>query len=426
MPNSVPYNVVHWRTGRMTSQKRRALTRAAIEDTSKLLVIAINVDAVSHKLGKDLLTYVMRKRPTLMIVDESSDIADHSSNRSRAVNRLGRLAFSRRILNGSPGDALRLFAQFSFLDWRFLGQPKWREFQLAWAEWNVVKTGTLDSRGVEKFFLVQKREPLTNKPVFKNQEEFNKRMYAHAFRCTKDECFDLPPKMYNKIFPTLNAEQHSLYKQLVEEYEAMFPDGATVSVSIKLTLYLRLQQIICGYVPVDHFLELDELRIPDPVRIIEGPNDRLRCLMDFVDHSGDTQGIIWTRFRMDRDLITNALKERGSSFVEIYGGNPSTEARTLARNQFQAGEAQWMVANQAAGGRGYTLTAARLMAYYSQYFGLERRLQSEDRAHRYGTVSLTITDFVVPGSIDEVILRALRNGKEVADELTGDIPKPWI
>jgi SNF2 family DNA or RNA helicase len=427
MPESVPYTLIHWRTGRMTSQYQRAKTRAAIADTSKLLILAINTDAIAHKVGKGLVDHILRKRPSLLVIDESSDIAHHDTNRSRAAHRLARFAYSRRILNGTPGDPLRLYSQFLFLDWRFLGQEKWRDYQLRWAEWDRISTGTVDAKTKqEKYFLVQKKDFLTGKPVFKDVDELQRRMYEHAFRCTKDECFDLPPKLYTKIFPTLNAEQHRMYAELLEDYETTFKDGALVTVANKLVLYLRLQQIICGYVPVDKQLTLDQLLESEPERMIEGPNDRLYTLMDYVEHAGSTQGIIWSRFKMDMKLITRALRERGASFVEYHGGIKSDDARTLAKQRFQAGEVQWFLGNPKSGGRGNTLTAARLMAYYSNYFGLENRQQSEDRAHRYGTISLTITDWTTPGTVDEIIVRALRNGKEVADDLTGDIPKPWI
>lgn len=428
MPLDIPYNVIHWRTGRMTSEHQRQKTRAALADRSKMMILAINVDAISHRAGKGLVEKILRTRPSMLVIDESSDIANHQSDRSRAAHRLARFAFSRRILNGTPGDPLKLYSQFLFLDWRFLGQARWREYQLTWAEWNRISTGEYDARGKEKFFLIQKKEPLTGKPIFKNEEELQRRMYAHAFRCTKDECFDLPPKLYTKIYPTLNAEQHRMYRELVDDFETTFKDdGALVSVQNKLTLYLRLQQVICGYVPVDKLLTLEDISTDEPERMIDGPNDRLERLIDYIEHSGSTQGIIWTRFKMDVKLIREAMLNRGCRFGEIHGGIKSDIARTNVRNQFQSGEIQWIIGNQATGGRGYTLTAAKIMAFYSLYFGLEKRQQAEDRAHRFGTTgSLTITDFTTPGTIDEIIVRSLRNNREVADTLTGDIPKPWI
>jgi SNF2 family DNA or RNA helicase len=52
---------------------------------------------------------------------------------------------------------------------------------------------------------------------------------------------------------------------------------------------------------------------------------------------------------------------------------------------------------------------------------MEVRLQSEDRAHRIGQKDkVTYIDFVVPGSIDEKILKTLDTKKKLADQITGD------
>ena len=43
-----------------------------------------------------------------------------------------------------------------------------------------------------------------------------------------------------------------------------------------------------------------------------------------------------------------------------------------------------MVGTPSTGGYGITLTAANTVIYYSNGYDLEKRLQSEDRAHRIG------------------------------------------
>ena len=45
---------------------------------------------------------------------------------------------------------------------------------------------------------------------------------------------------------------------------------------------------------------------------------------------------------------------------------------------------RFFVGNTQTGGYGITLTAASTVIYYSNNYDLERRLQSEDRAHRIG------------------------------------------
>ena len=45
---------------------------------------------------------------------------------------------------------------------------------------------------------------------------------------------------------------------------------------------------------------------------------------------------------------------------------------------------RFFVANPTTGGFGLTLTAANTVIYFSNNYNLEVRMQSEDRAHRYG------------------------------------------
>ena len=61
------------------------------------------------------------------------------------------------------------------------------------------------------------------------------------------------------------------------------------------------------------------------------------------------------------------------------------------------------------GGYGITLTAASTVVYYSNNYDLEKRLQSEDRAHRIGqTNKVTYIDIVCEKTVDEKIVKALR------------------
>ena len=57
----------------------------------------------------------------------------------------------------------------------------------------------------------------------------------------------------------------------------------------------------------------------------------------------------------------------------------------------------------------------------SNNYDLEKRLQSEDRAHRIGQDSkVTYVDLVAPKTVDENIVKALRNKLNLAQEVLGD------
>jgi SNF2 family DNA or RNA helicase len=79
-------------------------------------------------------------------------------------------------------------------------------------------------------------------------------------------------------------------------------------------------------------------------------------------------------------------------------------------------QADTFVGTPHAGGYGITLTAARAVLYYSNSYDLEKRLQSEDRAHRIGqTRSVLYVDLVARGTVDEKILEVLQRKLSLAN-----------
>lgn len=68
-----------------------------------------------------------------------------------------------------------------------------------------------------------------------------------------------------------------------------------------------------------------------------------------------------------------------------------------------------------------------MVIYYSNTFKLAERLQSEDRPHRIGqTKTVLYIDLVCPDTIDERIVKALRDKMDVASTITGDTFREWI
>ena len=87
----------------------------------------------------------------------------------------------------------------------------------------------------------------------------------------------------------------------------------------------------------------------------------------------------------------------------------------------------YFVGQPRTGGYGLTLTEAKTVVYYSNNFDLEIRLQSEDRAHRIGQTSkVTYIDIVAENTVDERILKALRNKINIASQVLAEDFRDWI
>ena len=209
-----------------------------------------------------------------------------------------------------------------------------------------------------------------------------------------------------------------IYKQLKDYAVAQLESKELVSVTTVLTQILRLHQVVCGFVKDDNGEE------------VEIKNNRLDELLNILS---EVQGktIIWANYRHDIKRILNTLHDTvGADAVASYYGDTPDEERQKIITEFQDPNSslQYLVSNVQTGGYGITLTEASNVIYYSNNYDLEKRLQSEDRAHRIGqTNKVTYIDLVSKGTVDEKIVKALRNKLDLAQEVLGDEKwKDWI
>ena len=88
---------------------------------------------------------------------------------------------------------------------------------------------------------------------------------------------------------------------------------------------------------------------------------------------------------------------------------------------------KFLIGTPQTGGYGITLTQANTVIYYSNGYDLEKRLQSEDRAHRIGQKkNVTYIDLIAEDTVDEKIVKALRDKINIASEVMGEELKKWI
>ena len=111
-----------------------------------------------------------------------------------------------------------------------------------------------------------------------------------------------------------------------------------------------------------------------------------------------------------------------------YYGLTSQDDRQKNKDAFQNdSKVRFLVGTPQTGGYGITLTAASNVIYYSNGYDLEKRLQSEDRAHRIGQKkAVTYVDINAEDTVDEKIVKSLRKKINIASEVLGEELKEWI
>jgi SNF2 family DNA or RNA helicase len=115
------------------------------------------------------------------------------------------------------------------------------------------------------------------------------------------------------------------------------------------------------------------------------------------------------------------------SIVHYYGLTPQDQRQDNIKKFQNDDKCRFLVGTPHTGGYGITLTAANTVIYYSNGYDLEKRLQSEDRAHRIGQKKpVTYVDIIAEDTIDDKIVDALRKKINIASEVLGEELKSWI
>ena len=251
---------------------------------------------------------------------------------------------------------------------------------------------------------------------YKNMDELNELLTKFSHRVLKKDCLDLPEKIYIQREVELSDEQKQIYATMKSAALAQLK-GKMATAPHVLTQLMRLHQISCGHLKND-----DDT-------ITEIKNNRMSELLDVLDEV-EGKVIIWANYVYDIKQIVKAISKKygEDSIVQYYGAIPADiRQKNIERFQDPESDARFFIGNPQTGGYGITLTAASNMIYYSNGYDLEKRLQSEDRAHRIGQKkSVTYVDFIAPKTVDEKIVKALRKKMNIATEIMGEDLKEWI
>jgi SNF2 family DNA or RNA helicase len=400
LPNHIENMAVLWQANITKSQSRKLGNLFKTDE--RLHILIMNVEALSTQKGSDFAKKFMLCHKTLMGVDESTTIKNPRAKRTKNILSMAKMAIYRRILTGSPvtKNPLDLYSQCEFLNEELLDFTSYYAFRNRYAE---MKTIHVAGRSIQ----------VVN--YFKNLDELAEQLKTFSYRVLKEECLDLPEKIYMKREIELSSEQKKVYKQMKETALADL-NGKHITTMTVLTQLMRLQQITCG-----HF-------VADDGTTQEIKSNRLNELMDILDEV-EGKSIIWAHWQKDIQIIKEALiKKYGPrSVVDYYGLTPQDERQGNIKKFQDDPRYRFFVGTPSTGGYGITLTAANTVIYYSNGYDLEKRLQSEDRAHRIGQKkSVTYVDILAEETVDEKIVKSLRKKINIASKVMGEELKSWI
>ena len=345
-------------------------------------IVIINYEATrSELLG---LRAMLKRRPWVLVLDESHSVKNIRSLTSLAARHLAPLVGHRWLLSGTPvtNRVADIYTQVHLVaDGEPLGSY---DGFLAW--YPDSDPGRLS--------------------------ELTQRITPYVLRRRKEDCLDLPEKTFVDVFVRLPPWQRSLYDGvrdgILADIRAMSDDEFKAFAPTALTRVLRMAQVASN--PSLVFPE--ELRTPAKVKELDGLIDELVAV-------NERKVIIWSPSVTTIEALRDRYAEHGSA--AIYGGVATSE-RQVTVDRFQNDPClKILVANPAAAGMGFTMTGAHFAIYESLGWRYDHYAQSQDRIHRIGQeLPVTYLRLIAEDTIDELITAALERKATLAGGILGD------
>ncbi len=324
---------------------------------------------------------------TMLVVDESTDIAGHDSWRTAAAMALRNAANYRRILNGTfIGDKpLEAYSQLYFLDPQIVYDWSYHAFQGHFA---IMGGYEVKGHGTQVL-------------GYQHLDELSAMIDSISYKKRKSEV-DLPPKTYVTREVTLSEKTKKAYNSIVLDIQTELDNG-TITADQAMIKAIKLRQITGGTVLNDEGV---------PVRV---GSEKINEVMAMLKQVGNSRVAVWCQFREDIFRLHAAIEKEGYTVADYYGDVKPTDRDDIVR-RFEAGGIQIVLMQNDSGFRAITMNAAEWVFIFSNPERLLVRTQLEDRHHREGqTKNVTYVDFVVPGSMDEVVRESHAFKKDVAD-----------
>jgi len=403
MSDDIPHRVIRWVAS--PNKTQQAEMRSVGEEFDGLTIFVMNVESFSSIKGKNAGEWMGRAfgRNGLIAIDESTTIKNHKAKRTKALMKIASAFKYKRLLTGSPvtKSPMDLYSQCEFLRPGLLGYDSYYAFQGRYA---VVQRKTMGSHAFQQVV------------GFRNLDELTFKIDQFSYRVLKQDCLDLPDKIYTVRYVGLTKQQRDMYNSIKQHALVMLDNGELSTAPAVITQMLRLQQILSGHLKTDD---------GDTIYFDSKRMDALKEILE--EHDG--KAIIWSRFRYDIRQITKMLNDTfGQGCAASYYGDTSDDERQRAIKDFQNSEhLKFFVGNPSTAGYGLTLTEADLVIYYANDFNLETRAQSEDRAHRIGQKNnVTYVDLISEGTIDERIVKSLQSKIDIGAKVLGEEAREWL
>ncbi len=349
------------------------------------VMIVVNYEAAWHE---PLAASILKTPWDCLVMDESQKIKAPGGRASRFCALIP--AKQRLALTGTPmpHSPLDIYAQYRALDPGIFGTS----FTAFKAKYAVMG-------GYQNYQVVG----------WRNQEDLKRRIDSIRYE-VKAEDLDLPAIEIVDVPVVLGDQARRHYHELETLFITNVRSGA-VTASNALSKLLRLQQVTCGFLPVQGING-------EVLRLEEIGAEKREALAELLEQAAGEPVVVFCRFKHDLAATRHVAEGLGLRAGELSGARNDMRA-------WDAGQVDVIAVQVQAGGMGIDLTRARYGVYFSMVFSLGEYDQSLARLRRTNqTRPVTIYRLVADKTVDVKICEALDQKREVIEAILTEARTP--
>ena len=341
----------------------------------------LNEDAdiyvMNYESYKILRNEIRKKDFDCLIVDESSVMKNMSSQITSMILEMQTVIPHRFILSGcpTPNHNSEIFPQMKLIDPDIFGNNYY---------------GFL-----ARYF----HQDMANPHIWYQTDDDKERYYARlsekAIFLKKDDCVDLPEKVFEVCRFDMAKNQQKYYDDIVNDIQANINQWSKFEFTAKL---MKLREVTSGFI------------INKDNTITDFDNNKVKLLEEVIEEIGNHPIIVWCQFQ--HEIETLAEKFNG------VGLTSKTKNRDNIIRQFKDNKIRLLFTHPQLVGKGLTFTNCTYNIYYSLSFSYEEFKQSQDRIHRIGQRNkCTYIILQAKNSIEEKIYDCIQRKGNAVDEL---------
>jgi len=324
-----------------------------------------------------------RDRFDCVILDEGHKIRNRTSLISKSIIDILVDVKYKLISTGTPFEKMeQLWALLHFIMpisfnsyWKFQAKYCVVENKLLWGSKRHIKI-------------------ITN---YKNQEEFEKRIAPLFIRRKKEDCFDLPTRVFQSLYVELDKEERKVYTDLYNSFNTVEKEEKKRSL---VRLLMSLSSLQALGINSEKSSKIDSL------------NDFLIDL-DLYNRKGKV--IIWSSYIGTIKLLEKRLSQYKPAV--LYGEVAKNIDKIIDKFK-NNNKCKLFIANPAVGGMGLDLCNADVMIYLDCPISYTDYLQSVERNRgKQQTESMLVIYMRVKGTVDDNIENSYANKQSLYEYL---------